>query len=522
MLSSPEYRSKIFVPSLANSLFLVLFLTLALSRGAFLLSDADTGWHIRAGEFMWDTFSILRHDIFSSATPPPSWMNHQWLSEVVMALVHKSFGLTGIVIFFALLISLAYSMLFKLLQKERGNILIVVFTILLTIASSVFHWLARPHIFSLLFLVISCSLLEAFQYRHRNYLYVSPFLMLFWTNMHGGFISGFILIFIYLLGNLIKFIACRDEAKAFYKQKTKVLTLTMVACLLASLINPYGINTLTYPIQLISDEFVMNHISEFQSPNFHNPLLLPFECYLLFMILLIGISKKNLNVIEILLVVAFTHMALYSQRFIPLFCIVIAPLLVRQTDWILNQIGNRFVDVFQKKSNDIRSLDASTRGYLWFFVGILVMVTGVLTNRIEYKFDENEKPVAAVNVLKRVPIKGNMFNDDAFGGYLIYSAFPQYKVFIDSRVDMYGVDRLKDYLNLVYFKPGWEDVVEKYHINWVIFNADSILSRYLMERNDWKLVYSDKVATIFVRNILENQDILKRYGDLKTVLREKR
>jgi hypothetical protein len=466
---------------------------------------------------MWDTFSIPSHDIFSSATPPPYWVNHQWLSEVVMALVHKSFGLTGVVIFFAFLISSVYALLFKLLQKNRGNIIIVVFTILLAIASSVFHWLARPHIFSLLFLVISCALLEAFQYRHRNYLYVFPPLMLFWTNMHGGFISGFILIFVYLLGNLVNIVACHDETKPIYKQKTKALTLTMFACLLTSLINPYGINTLTNPIQLISNQFIMNHISEFQPPNFHNPLLLPFECYVLVMIILLGISRKNLTVVEILLVIGFTHMALYSQRFIPLFCIVVAPLLVRQTDWILKRMVNRFIDVFQKKSNDIYSLDASARGYLWFVVAVLIVAMGVLTNRIEYKFDENEKPVAAVNVLKKVPIKGNMFNDDAFGGYLIYSAFPQYKVFIDSRVDMYGVDRLKDYLNLVYFKPGWEAVVKKYHINWVIFNADSILSRYLMERNDWKLVYSDKVAAIFVRNILENQDILKRYGDLKMV-----
>jgi hypothetical protein len=112
--------------------------------------------------------------------------------------------------------------------------------------------------------------------------------------------------------------------------------------------------------------------------------------------------------------------------------------------------------------------------------------------------------VEAVNFLKKVSLKGNMFNDDEFGDYIIYSAYPQYKVFIDSRVDMYGVDQFKDYLTMVYFKPGWEKIIEKYHINWMILNGDSIFSRHLMGRNDWKLIYSDKVANIFMRNILDN------------------
>jgi len=222
------------------------------------------------------------------------------------------------------------------------------------------------------------------------------------------------------------------------------------------------------------------------------------------MILMIGILKKNLNVIEIFSLIIFTNMALFSQRFIPLFCIVAAPIFVRNGQWILDRIHSRFMDVFQKKSNVICLIDASAKGYLWLVAGILVIAVAVATNRIEHEFDKSRKPVDAVKFLKDVPIKGNMFNDDEFGDYIIYSAYPQYKVFIDSRVDMYGIDQLKEYLTMVYFKPGWEKIVEKYNINWFILNSDSILSRYLMERNDWRLIYSDKVANIFVKNISEN------------------
>jgi hypothetical protein len=207
-------------------------------------------------------------------------------------------------------------------------------------------------------------------------------------------------------------------------------------------------------------------------------------------------------------------MALFSQRFVPLFCIVVAPILARNAQWILNQTKSRFVDVFQRKSNDMCLMDASASGYLWLVVGILIVTLAVAANRIEYQFDESRKPVEAVNFLKKVSLRGNMFNDDEFGDYIIYSAYPQYKVFIDSRVDMYGVDHFKDYLTMVYFEPGWERIIEKYKINWMILSSDSILSRYLNERKDWKLIYSDKVANILLRNTSENQDMLKDYGHI--------
>jgi hypothetical protein len=498
---SPRYRSRIFIPSLGNLIFLVLFLSLSFSKAGFLLSDADTGWHIRAGEFILGTLSVPKHDIFSFITPSPYWINSSWLSEVMMALVHRSLGLTGIVIFFGLLISLSYYVLFKLMQKEQGNIYLTVFILVFAIASSIFHWLARPHIFSLLFLVIGYSILENHQYRRINTLYFFPPIILLWVNLHGGFISGFILLFIYLVGNLIEFIVSKDEGKELYKQKTKALSLTILACLFVSLINPYGFDTLLYPFKLISQKLIMDNIAEFQSPNFHHLLLLPPMYFLLSMILMSGILKKNLNVIEILLIILFTNMALFSQRFIPFLCIVAAPILVRNAEWILKRMNSRFVHFFQKKSNDICLIDSSARGYLWLAVGILVIAMAVVTNRIEHKFDEGRKPVDAVNFLKKVPIRGNMFNDDEFGDYIIYSAYPKYKVFIDSRVDMYGLEQFKDYLSVIYFKPGWETVVEKYHIDWAILSSDSILSRYLMERNDWRLIYSDKVANIFMKNM---------------------
>jgi hypothetical protein len=210
----------------------------------------------------------------------------------------------------------------------------------------------------------------------------------------------------------------RDEGKELYRQKTKVLTFTFFICLFVSLINPYGLEGIVYPVKFISQEAIIDRMAEFQSPNFHHLLLIPSKYFLLLMIVLIGILKKNLNVIEILLIILFANMALYSQRFIPLFCIVAAPVFVRNAQWILNQTKNRFIELFQKKSKDIYVMEASGSGYLWLAIGILILALAVGTNRIEHKFDESRKPVEAVNFLKKVSLKGNMFNDDEFGDYI--------------------------------------------------------------------------------------------------------
>src|SRR5262245_51726950 len=101
-----KHRLHTFLPTVGNLVFLGVFLGLVfLGNSQTLLRDTDTGIHIRAGEVIISTLAIPKYDIFSFHSPAPRWITHEWLSEVIMALVHRAFGLTGIVIFFALIIS---------------------------------------------------------------------------------------------------------------------------------------------------------------------------------------------------------------------------------------------------------------------------------------------------------------------------------------------------------------------------------------------------------------------------------
>ena len=333
--------------------------------------------------------------------------------------------------------------------------------------------------------------------------------MIIWVNLHGGFIAGFILLGVYLIGNLAQSFSPDAEKRSSSRKRATVLASVTALCLLASLINPYGYHILLFPFNLVSNRFLMDHVSEFISPNFHE--IVPFKYLLFLMIAFLALSRERLDIVELLLVLIFTNMALYSARHIPLFAIISAPIIMRQGEAILNGRHGVFFDFLKRRSEAISSIDKAAIGYFWPIVGVLAVIFFAAYGRVEYKFDPKKKPVAAVEFLKREHIKGNMFNSDEFGDYIIYAAWPDYKVFFDGRSDMYGTEKLKEYFNVTQIGQGWEKVLEKYDINWIIFDSNSILSRVLIENDGWRLIYSDKVANIFVRNIPKYYYLIDKY-----------
>jgi hypothetical protein len=506
-------KTRFWLPSLADVFFLCPFLYLALSSGQNLLNDGDTGYHIRVGEYIIRNFTVPRHDIFSEITPPLPWVAHEWLSEVLMAIVHSFAGLTGIVLFFSFVLGLTYYLLFSAMKSSRANMMVVVGVVLLAVISSSIHWLARPHIFSLLFTVIWYAILNNYQYEGKDRLWLLPFLMLVWVNLHGGFVIGFVLSGIYVAGNLTTVLFSGEQEKHSSKQKCKKLVMITVAALCLSLINPRGYSILLFPFETVSNQFVMNHVVEFLSPNFHGPL--PYKYLLLLTIAVISVSKKRLDPIHFILLLLFVYMSLYSARYIPLFAIVVTPILVEQLSSFTNSGGGRAAEFFQERSKRLALADASARGHAWPIVAVPIICIIALTGGIKFKFNDSRMPVAAVNFLKKEPIKGKMFNNDEFGDYLIYAGWPKYKVFFDGRSDMYGEKWGTQYMKISSVQPGWEQVIKKNHITWIFCGAQSALSAVLLENKEWQLIYADKIAHIFVKKIPEYASLLAKYPDVK-------
>lgn len=474
-----------------------------------MLNDGDTGYHIRAGEYILKTFSLPRFDSYSFIAPAFPWTVHEWLSEVFMALFHQSAGLAGVVAFYSFLLALTYYLFVRMLQAVGVTPLVAVATAIIVIVPSTVHWLARPHVLSLLIIVIWCWILDAYEERNRQFLYYLPPLMLLWVNAHGGYIIGFVLLGVYLANAFLHKWTDRPGWQNGGQERFVCYVKVLFSCVVAALMNPFGYNIFLFPFKLISDKYLMNHVNEFLSPNFHENTT--FRLLLLALLLILGISRRRLTFIQSVLAILFTNMALYSVRYIPLFALIVVPIMLRHIDLGSIEHFPKIMAFFRKRAGIVASIDSRARGFFWPAAATgLVMVT-LLNGAIVHGFDPKSKAVDAVNFMKREHIIGEMFNNDEIGDLIIYEAHQQYKVFIDGRLDMYGTKHLKEYFKVKSFSPGWETLLQKYGITWIIFDTDTEFVRHLCSLSDWKLIYSDKVASILVKNVPEYAPLIARH-----------
>jgi hypothetical protein len=300
------------------------------------------------------------------------------------------------------------------------------------------------------------------------------------------------------------------EERGVHAHKVKKLLVTLILAIGACLINPTGPEILWFPFQVSSNRFLMDSVTEFLSPNFHDAL--PFKYMLLFTIGALALARRTLNVIELLLVLLVSYMALYSARHVSLFAIVVAPILLSSSESIVHRLPDRIAAVYKNRVRNLKEVDSNLKGCLWPIVSILLIAGLAVTGRLQYRFSENVFPVKAVEFLNEEPITGNMFNNDEFGDYLIFAAWPAYRVFMDGRSDMYGEKLVSAYFRAAQAQRGWKEVFEKFDITWVFFDTESPLTAALQEQKDWQAIYSDQVATIFVKNIPAHSTLLAKHA----------
>ena len=462
--------------------------------------------------------SLPREDYFSYTAHGRPWFAWEWLSDVMMAIIHRYAGLNGIVVWANITFAITFTLLFVWALKRGGNIFIAVFLSGLAGFAASIHWLARPHLFTMLLLLVWYIFLERFEHKNDlRSLYVLPPVMLLWTNLHAGFVVGLIVLLIYALGNLLRSLTCAgksEQSKA--RSRAIIFTKIFAVCLMVSFINPYGASLHIHIIEsYISSNHLMDNITEFRSPSFHVGVVKFFELLILMATVVASISLRGFSFVEIGLLVFWTHMALLSARHIPLYALIIVPIVVYHLTVYLENV-EKLQDLknwVQKLAKWFRGYSMNITGFENQFKGVVYPILAVIclilislnhgklfgTQLMNKNFDPDKFPVAAGDFMDKQSFKGNLFTTDQWGGYLIYRFYPRYPVFFDGRSDMYGEEIMKDYLKLVNLEFDWKNVIEKYKIEWMLLPFDVALPAALKDLPEWKVVYDDHKAIIFVR-----------------------
>jgi hypothetical protein len=488
--------SPALLPDLPGLLFFVVFPALVFFAGRKALVDGDTFWHVKAGLYVLEKGALLTRDIFSHTAYGTPWTAHEWLAEVVMALVYRFAGLQGVGIVCFFIASLSFWILFKIALRhaEEWSALLCV---LVAFCFSLTHLLARPHIFTWLFGVITLHvLLEG-----GRKLYVLPIITALWANFHGGFILALALQGIFIAGPFIEHLLDRKKLvwRSFWDQE-KLPVAIMLASILACGINPFGYHLLVFPF-LVTKKIFSSGIVEWFPPNMQQEYL--FRFYLLGILLLLSLPRVETSWTARLLILFLLNASLVHQRNISIASMFLAPFLAKSLTLLKSNIRRPSQSKAQSRNLRLSAISGPLAAAVLFLVLMAANGPAFPDSRKLFQavipVSEETHPVHAVAFLQANPLPGNMFNKYSWGGYLIFALDPPQKVFIDGRADMYGEEIFGDYQKIVGIKKEVDELLEKYAVNFVLFDTDAPLVRYLTVTKRWREIYRDEEASILLR-----------------------
>jgi hypothetical protein len=447
--------------------------------------------------------------MFSFTKPGGPWFAWEWLWDISMGFLHRQGGLPAIVLVNSLLVCVLFLLLYRVTRSRCKNDFISISGTLLAVLYTSTYWLARPHLVTLLMVLLFQHVLECAREGRTRLLWVLPPLTVLWANLHGGFLAGILLAGLYAAGELLAIVTGASPAAALVRSKPYVLT--AAGCLLASLANPYGVQLHLHIVRFLTDPFVLRYISEYQPISFQEPASRFLEVLILLGAVAAARSLRRREFIHPLIFVVWLHLAVTSARHSPIFVILVTP-------WICSELSNLLVELqgarihsklkaalasFSTSAAEFSQNDRVERFYLTSALAILLVAAALYSPapspRFRAEFDPRQFPVEAATKLNVREEAGSLFSTDRWGGYLIYRLYPSLKVFIDGRCDMHGTAFVKEYLDILNAQPGWEEGLERYRVSRILIPIYTPLSAALKESRHWRIVKDDGVAILFAK-----------------------
>ena len=480
--------AKALIPSLSDLFFLAILVWLFVSAGAAgwqgLLADADVGWHIRTGEYILDHHAVPRQDLYSFSKPGAPWYAWEWGVDLMDGALHRAFGLKGVVLLAAVLIALFATTLVRRMAWRNVHLFVALIVGLLAVGGASIHFLARPHIFTLLLLSGSVWLLESDRRTPRNRIWWLVPLTVVWTNLHGGFLALIALLGLTAIGVAIE--AYLDMERLHGAYRYAALT---GACALASLVNPYGIQLHIHIWRYLRSDWIRSVIQEFQAPSFRSENLLQYEVLLLVGLIVAGALFRRKQVAEGLWILFFAHMSLSSVRHVPIFVTIVAPIIALEasewwTTWSAGASKTSLVGVLNQIAKD--SAHGFRRTSLWPVAAVLALIVMGPPLPWPKDFPDAAFPVKMVHAHQKEFLASRVLTTDQWADYLIYTD-PRTKVFVDGRSDFYGEEIGNQYLHMYGGNWDWSKLMKQYQFNLVLLPVESPLVQLLKITPDWRV-----------------------------------
>jgi hypothetical protein len=458
--------------------FTAFFGVFGWATGLAKLTDNSFFWHLRTGEYILD-HGIPHHDVFSYTAPGTKWVAQSWLAEVTYALLYRSIGGFGIRLFVGLVGAGIGILTYRLALRLVRDRLVACGLTVAALAGIYTVWSERPLLVGVLFLLVLLWVVEVpDSIVGRHPLVVIPVLLWLWANTHGTYELGFAYLGLHLLGRWL------DGARPWLGRERRLLTGAAIAFALV-FVNPYGIELVTFPIDLLSRGDILSHIVEWQSPDFRQAWGVALALWIVVYLFALARGRHRVTRRDLVVTVPMLLLALWATR-----NVAIAPLIG------LPVVARAFARDAEKPSELRGTLVAAA-------VTVLAMVALVMGYQAstEKTFDFATYPVASMKYVQQHDLLGrHLLTTDAAAGYVILEHYPEQKVFIDDRYDMYPRSVIFDYFTLTAGKPGWSKVLDRYDVDVIVWGKNSSLASLLDQSPEWRRVHRDATDAVWVRS----------------------
>lgn len=459
------------------------------------VSDPDVWWHLRTGEWIVQHRAVPRTDPFSAYAAGKPWQAYSWLFELLVFKCFERLGLGGLVAYTTAMVLAITTAIYHLIRRLQPDFSASALLTLVAGISLMRLFTPRPWLFSILFFTLQLDILMHVRRtgKTRELLWL-PVIYALWANVHIQLIDG-LLVFALALGEAV---LARWWKSARTLSSPAWLGGIFIACVLATLVNPYGWRIYQVAYSLATEPGVLNSISELAP--------IPFRMWPDFCVLFLALGAaaglaapaadkegewpRRFPIFEMALLAFAAVVSFRSGR--DLWVMVIAAAAI---------IAQQFSGRKQHRPTAVFTLPIAVAGVA------VILFAGVRTMHINNVrlHDQLAKdlPVHAVEVVKQQGYRGPLFNDYGWGGYLIWD--PRMPVSIDGRAGLDGEKRIQRSLATWGGEPDWASDPDLASAGLVIASVKEPLTQLLRTDSRFQLAYEDKVAAVFIARRLHER-----------------
>lgn len=497
-------KGKVSRRLLLKILFGILFLAFFLQ----VVTDPDLGFHLKTGEYIWETGRVPKKDIFSFTLPDYPYVYHSWLSEAILFKINSLWGLWGVTFFYAFLGATALLLVLEIVELRVERDWIYIFLAIL-VPMVRYYTNLRIQLVTLLGLALVYFIFRKNLENRGRRVWFLPLIFAFWANLHGGFFLGLVLWLVLLGVELLVFLI--EEilpVKVWSERGRKIsgregLRLGGVGFLaaLAAGIGPYGWRVYEQALKMGTNQFSALHNMDWWPLVKSETISWVIAAWLAGGLILVTLIKSRVELREKLVGWLFFLLALKLNR-------LVLPLLVVWLPMIIV-----FLTELEKKAKKVLS-------QMWLALFLVCLSLFLVyfgqvydyLGRMERAYKDEaayakemrppyEYPYGVVEYIKKNEVPEAILNDYNWGGYLIWK-LPERKWFIDGRMDNFfkeGKPFAEIHRDMVVLAPGWEEELENFETEAVLLSVRWPLAQVLKFAPGWEVAYEDENAILHVK-----------------------